>query len=254
MQSWKALLIAGMLIGPVIGSPAALADSPSISAEVKAIVDAAYDEWHSSLGVRQDCSSGVAIVFEPVDGRRAEYRTRSGVVVIDPYDATAGMGAVVVHELSHHTFLACGAFADGDFTAAFYAAQGLPEGRDWFDYAVGWAATPAEHFAEAMAVTIYGSGEGNISVGAETTALISRWLAGAPTTPPASSYDPIPYSSATGLPGEDGVTMSGGPEPAGSEPTSAPEPPAVYRSAVELAARTSVSVFSLTHGRVSGPL
>lgn len=254
MQSWKALLIAGMLMGPVIGSTAALADSPSVSADVAAIVDSAYEEWHSSLGVRQQCSSGVSVVFESIDGRRGEYRTRTGEVVIDPNDSTAGMGAIVVHELAHHTFLACGAFADNAFTSAFYAAQDLPEDRDWFYYAAGWAATPAEHFAEAMAVTIYGSGEGGISVGTETSALISRWLAGAPATPPAPSHDPIPYSSATGLPGEDGVVMSGGPTVASSGPTTTSEPPALYRSAVELATRTSVSVFSLTQGRVSGPI
>lgn len=254
MQSWKALLLAGMLIGPVVGSPAALADSPSVSADVTAIVDAAYDEWHSSLGVRQQCSSGVSIVYEPIAGRRGEYRTTSAEVVIDPNDSTRGMGAIVVHELAHHTFLACGVFADADFTSAFYAAQDLPEDRDWFDYTVSWAATPAEHFAEAMAVTIYGSGEGGISVGTETSALISRWLAGAPTTPPAPSHDPIPYSPVTGLPGEDGVVMSGGLAAADSGPTTTSEAPVIYRSAVELAARTSVSVFSLTQGRVSGPI
>jgi hypothetical protein len=253
MQSWKALLLAGMLMGPVIGSTAALADSPSVSIDVATIVDAAYDEWHRSLGVRQQCSSGVSIVFEPIDGRRGEYRTRTAEVVIDPNDSTVGMGAIVIHELAHHTFLACGAFGDADFTTAFYAAQDLPEDRDWFNYAAGWAATPAEHFAEAMAVTIYGAGEGGISVGTETSALISRWLAGAPTTPPAPSHNPIPYSLVTGLPGEGGVVMSGGPTVADSEPTTTSEAPAVYRSAVELVARTSVSVFSLTQGRVSGP-
>lgn len=254
MQSWKALLLAGMLMGPVIGSTAALADSPPVSAEVEALVQAAYDNWHSSLGMRQSCSEDVEVVFEAIDGRRGEYRTRSATVVIDPHDSTDGMGAIVVHELAHHTFLACGAFADADFTTAFYSVQYLPEDRDWFDYAVGWAATPAEHFAEAMAVTIIGSGEGGVSVGAEASALISRWLAGAPTTPPADSYDPIPYSSVTGLPDEGGVVVSGGSSTADSRPTPTSEAPAVYRSAVELAARTSVSVFSLTQGRVSGPI
>ena len=254
MQSWKALLATGMLIGLVLGPAAAYADSPPAPTEVETVVDAAHDQWYDSLGVRQGCSASVSIVYETIDGRRGEYRTRTGEVVIDPGDSLRGMGAIVVHELSHHTFLACGAFADQDFKNAFYAAQGLPEDRDWFDYAAGWSATPAEHFAEAMAITIYGSGEGGISVGAETTALISRWLAGAPSTPPAASHDPIPYSPVTGLPGEDGVVASDGPSPAAPEPTPAAEPPLLYRSGVELAARTSVSVFSLTHGRVFGPI
>ncbi len=107
------------------------------------------------------------------------------------------MDAIVVHELSHHTFLACGAFADSDFGAAFYASQGLPEDRDWFDYTAGWVGSPAEHFAEAMAITISGSVEGGIAIGSETTAVVSRWLAGAPSTTPADSYEPVPYSKST---------------------------------------------------------
>ncbi|MDJ0953275.1 MAG: hypothetical protein QNJ81_06310 [Acidimicrobiia bacterium] len=254
MQSWKALLIAGMLMGPVVGSSSAFASSPSVPASVESTVDAAYAEWYDSLGVRKGCSAGVTIVYEPLSGRRGEYRTRTAEVVIDPNDSQDGLGAIAVHELSHHTFLACGAFADNDFKDAFYAAQGLPEDRDWFDYAAGWSATPAEHFAEAMAITIYGSGEGGISVGEETSTLISRWLAGAPSAPPAGSVDPIPYSPVTGLLGEDGVEVGDGVTPVDPAPTPTSEPPALYRSAVELATRASVSVFSLTHGRVFGPL
>lgn len=254
MQSWMALLIAGMLIGPVVGPTAAFADSPTVSAEVESVVDAAYGTWHDSLGIRQGCSTGATVVFASVDGRRGEYRTRTAEVVIDPYDKVSGMGSIVVHELSHHTFLACGVFADKEFTTAFYASQDLPEDRDWFDYAAGWSATPAEHFAEAMAITIYGSGEGGITVSTETTALVSRWLAGAPITPPAEVKDPTPYSPVTGLPGDVGVADSGGQPPAQSEPAPPSEPTALIRNAVELATRASVSVFSLTNGRVFGPI
>ncbi len=253
MQSWKALLTAGMLIGPILGSTTAIADS-SVPTEVEAIVDAAYAEWSDALGVRSDCSAAVTISFAAIDGRRGEYRTRTGEVAIDPFGSTDGMAAIVIHELSHHTFLACGAFADTEFTSAFYTAQGLPEDRDWFDYAAGWSATPAEHFAEAMAVTIHGSGEGGIAVGTETSALISRWLAGAPSTPPAGSHDPIPYSPVTGLPGDDGVVENDGPSPVASQPTPVEESPALVNSGIELVARTSVSVFSLTQGRVFGPI
>jgi hypothetical protein len=229
-----------------------MASSP-VPAEVEAAVASAVQEWQGSLGVRRECSSGASVVYEQIDGRRGEYRTRTGEVVIDPTDSAEGLAAIVIHELSHHTFLACGAFADQEFTRAFYTAQGLPEDRDWFDYAAGWSATPAEHFAEAMAITIHGGGEGGIPVGAETTALVSRWLAGAPSTPPAGSHDPIPYSPATGLPGEDGVVVDDGPSPVDSQPTATSEPPVVYHRVVELAVRTSVSVFSLAQGRVLGP-
>ncbi len=253
MRSWMALFLSGLLVGPLLGTTAAAADSPPVPAEVEALVASAYDEWYDALGFRQSCSSTVTIVYEEIDGRRGEYRTKTAQVVIDPTDSLDGLEAIVIHELSHHTFLACGVFADDDFTAAFYASQGLPEDRDWFDYAAGWSATPAEHFAEAVAFTIHGKGEGGIPVAEETTALVSRWLAGAPSAPPASSHDPVPYSSSSGgLEEEEGAVEHGGLPPAVSGPTQ-PTQSALVTSVTELVIRTSVSVFSLTHGRVGGP-
>ena len=195
MQSWMALLVAGMLIGPVSGSTVAFADTPSVPTQTQDAVARAHQAWHDGLGSREACSSGVSMAFEALEGRRGEYRTRTAQVVIDPTDDIAGIESIVVHELSHHTFLACGAFADADLMDAFYVSQGIPEGRDWFDYSHGWASTPAEHFAEAMAITIWGSGEGGIAVGPDTQSIIARWLAGAPVTPPTvDSYEPVPYS------------------------------------------------------------
>jgi hypothetical protein len=190
-----AAIVAGMLIGPVAGASVAYADSSTPSPEVRAAVDAATAEWQSSLGVRHDCSSGVSIVYDEIDGRRGEYRTASSVVAVDPTDGTDGLEAIVIHELSHHTFLACGVFADADFKQAFYAAQGIPSDRDWFDYAGGWSQTPAEHFAEAMATAIVGNGEGGIPVGVDTVAVVTRWLAGAPLTRAEEPSAPTPYSS-----------------------------------------------------------
>lgn len=259
MRSWMTLLVVGMMLGPALGPAAALADS-SPSDEVQAIVTSAYDEWNDSLGVRQDCSSSVTLTYEEIDGRRGEYRTSTGQVAIDPTDSLDGMGAIVIHELSHHTFLACGAFADEDFTAAFYTAQGLPEDRDWFDYAAGWSATPAEHFAEAMATAIHGSGEGGIPITAETITLVSRWLAGAPSTPPAASHDPVPYSASSDLAADTETVEhtevapvdTGGSVAVTNTPTPSTHETLLASSLVELATRTSVSVFALT--RVHGLL
>mgnify|MGYP001817955659 CR=1 FL=1 len=195
MQSWMALLVAGMLIGPITGATVASAESLSVPPEIQSVVDAAYADWQGSLGARQECSSGVSLVYDELPGRRGEYRTDSAQVVIDPTDSVAGMAAIVVHELSHHTFLACGVFADTDLSAAFYAAQGIPADRGWFDYSRGWSETPAEHFAEALAVTIGSSGEGDVVVGEETVTLLARWLAGAPVSEPAPTYEPEPYSA-----------------------------------------------------------
>ncbi|MDJ0497190.1 MAG: hypothetical protein QNJ89_05120 [Acidimicrobiia bacterium] len=195
MQSWMALLVAGMLLGPVSGSAVAFADTPSVPTQTQDAVARAHQAWQDGLGSREACSSGVSMIFEALDGRRGEYRTGAAQVVIDPTDDVSGIESIVVHELSHHTFLACGAFADSEFKEAFYASQGIPAERDWFDYSHGWGNTPAEHFAEAMAVTLWGSGEGGIAVGRDTQSIIARWLAGAPVKPPsADEYEPVPYS------------------------------------------------------------
>lgn len=224
MQSWMALLIAGMLIGPVAGSTVAYADT-TVPTETQIAVNQAVDQWNGHLGIRQQCSAGVSIVFEELSGRRGEYRTGSGEVVIDPVDSPDGLGAIVVHELSHHTFLACGAFADADLTAAFYAAQGIPTGRDWFDYSAGWAQAPAEHFAEALATLIVGGGEGGISIDSETIGLLSRWLSGAPITPAvAETRNPIPYSSGGASADPVAVSERGAELPETNQQVAAPPP------------------------------
>lgn len=222
MQSWMALLVAGMLIGPVSGSAVAFADSLSVPTQTQDAVTRAHQVWQDGLGSRESCSSGVSMIFEALDGRRGEYRTAAAQVVIDPTDDVAGIESIVVHELSHHTFLACGAFADDDLKQAFYASQGLPSGRDWFDYSHGWANTPAEHFAEAMAVTVWGSGEGGIAVGGDTQSIIARWLAGAPLEPPTvDEYEPVPYSPISVA---ESSTDDGGRADTEAAPAATPEP------------------------------
>ncbi len=261
MQSWMALLVAGMLIGPGSGALPAFASTSSPTTAVATVVDQAYDQWYSGLGIRQSCSSGVEIIFEALPSRRGEYRTATEQVVIDPGDSLEGMGGIVIHELSHHTFLACGAFADADFAEAFYAAQGLAADRDWFDYALGWAQTPAEHFAEAMAVTISGAGEGGISITAEAVGAMSQWLAGAPiVTPAVETHEPVPYAD-NGVPTTP-VDIGG----RSDDPTSEPAPPLpeisnnavtidIFGEILDLVAHGyRKSVFWLNSWRVIGPV
>ena len=237
MQSWMALLVAGMLLGPVSGSAVASADAPSVPTQTQDAVAHAQQVWQDGLGSREACSSGVSMAFEALDGRRGEYRTREAEVVIDPTADSAGIESIVVHELSHHTFLACGAFADADLKDAFYASQGIPQGRDWFDYSHGWANTPAEHFAEAMAVILWGSGEGGIAVGPETQGIIARWLAGAPLTSSTDdAYEPVPYSPvAANTPTEDdGRSDSESSQAAEPAPAAAPAAVAAPTVATEV--------------------
>lgn len=261
MQSWMALLIAGMLIGPVAGSTVAYADTPTVSTETQTAVTQAYDQWSRSLGARQACSAGVTVVYEELSGRRGEYRTGDGQVVIDPTDSATGLNAIVAHELSHHTFLACGAFADAEFTDAFYASQGLPAQRDWFDYSAGWSAAPAEHFAEAMAAVIVGAGEGGIAVAASTKDLISRWLAGAPivSAPADEEHEPVPYSSGgpTAEPvlvGDRGSELPDTTQEAAPSPAPTPDEAEIQDEVVVVPNWSPVTVFWLYTWRSVGPL
>jgi len=195
------------------------------STETQAVVSQAYDEWNGHLGARRKCSSGVTIVFEELSGLRGEYRTGTGEIVIDPTASAHGLDSIVVHELSHHTFLACGAAADAEFTAAFYAAQSIPTGRDWFDYSAGWSQVPAEHFAEALATIVVGSGEGGIAISSETVGVVSRWLAGAPIAPPVAEVrDPVAYSAGGVAADPVAVNERGAELPDTAEQVAAPPP------------------------------
>lgn len=261
MQSWMALLVAGMLIGPGSGVTAASVTAATVSTAVEAVVDQAHEQWFAGLGVRQSCSSGVSIVFEALPSRRGEYRTATEQVVIDPGDSLDGMDGVVIHELSHHTFLACGAFADADLTQAFYAAQGLPSGRDWFDYSLGWTQTPAEHFAEVMAVTLSGGGEGGITISSAAVEVISKWLAGAVNVmPTVDIHDPVPYSE-NGVPTTPVLIIDRSDDPPSARAPQRHESPArpvtleFYGEVLELVSRSfRIGVFWLNSWRAIGSI
>ncbi len=180
MEAFLALVTALMLTAPGPLLSVAAVDTSGGSGQEAQVVSDAAAIWEANLGVRRACSTGVTIVFEELPGRRGEYRPSSHTVALDPGRPLSGLPATVAHELSHHTFLACGAFADRQFTAAFYTAQGLPTSRGWFDYGAGWSATPAEHFAEAMAAVTTGRSEGGIRITSAARSVVAAWLAGTP--------------------------------------------------------------------------
>ncbi len=179
MEVFLALLTALTLTaqGPLLS--VAAVDTSGGSGQEAQVVSDTVAIWEANLGARRACSAGVTVVFEDLSSRRGEYRPGSRTVAIDVGRPLSVLPATVGHELAHHTFLACGAFADASLTEAFYAAQGLPLSRGWFDYGDGWAATPAEHFAETMAVVTTGRSEGGIRVTAAARAVVAAWLAGA---------------------------------------------------------------------------
>lgn len=234
MKALLALMTASMLMAPGPLLSVAVVDTSGGSGQEARIVSDAAAIWEANLGVRRSCSTGVTIVFEELSGRRGEYRPGARTVALDPRRPRSGLPATVAHELSHHTFLSCGAFADPEFTDAFYRAQGLPPGRGWFDYGAGWSATPAEHFAEAMAAVTTGRSEGGITITDATRSVVRAWLAGAPLPKPPETV-PLP------APGRDPIgDDSTPPPPPGASPHPASPtvvaPPPVKRAVLRTAA------------------
>lgn len=179
------------------------------SATIESVIAEAYQQWGDALGMRQECASGVSITLEALPARRGEYRVATREVVIDPDGDIATLTGVVIHELSHHAFVACGAFADQDLTVEFFAAQHLPPDRDWFDYSTGWDQAPVEHFAEAMAVAINGTGASGIEVTPEAVSLVTRWLAAAPIAHQANEdHVPVAYAPMPSSGDKEGSTAS----------------------------------------------
>ena len=183
-----------LLVLGSIGVVPGIAGATSVTAET--VIAQAYQQWWDALGPRQGCASGVTITLEALPSRRGEYRVATRQVVIDPGGDLDTLPGIVVHELSHHAFLACGAFADENLTEAFLSAQQLPLDRDWFDYSAGWEQAPVEHFAEAMSTSILGADSTSLRITPEAVRVIRLWLAAVPimTSPPPDEYAPTPYA------------------------------------------------------------
>lgn len=148
--------------------------------------------WQSALSSRGGCLGAASITFGHLSGRKGEYDTRTGVVTIDPGVSPEEVVSVAIHELAHHAHLRCGAYANQEFTRAFYLAQDLPAGRAWFDYSAGWSATPAEIFAEALTMVVTNSTAHGVAVTAEASAVVDAWMHGyaVPARAPATTIAP----------------------------------------------------------------
>jgi len=192
---FRAAITVLLVLGSIGVLPGA-AEATSVPTE--SVIAEAYQQWWDALGPRQGCASGVTITLGALPSRRGEYRVATQQVVINPAGDLDTLPEIVVHELSHHTFIACGAFADENLTQAFLSAQQLPLDRDWFDYSAGWEQAPAEHFAEVMSVSIVGANTTTIKVTTEAVGVIRLWLAAAPimVSPPPDEYAPVPYAPA----------------------------------------------------------
>ncbi len=161
--------------GPDVG--AAFVMEANAPTGAMAVVVPAVDAFGSSFSRYQWCLGEPTIVFEDLPGRKGEYRVGLSTVALNPHRRVNDMAQVVVHELAHHLMIECEIDQDKAFKEAFYASQGIPLGRGWYDYADGWSATPAEQFSEAVSLMVLGTNTGRIGI-SEAAAELVRDLAG----------------------------------------------------------------------------
>lgn len=191
-------ILATLLLFPALPAGATVSvQSDAPSAAVADAVGSAASRWERALSARAGCVGSVSITFEDLNARRGEYRTREAKVVIDIAVSASEAPRVAIHELAHHAFVACGGYADASLTSAFYAAQGLPENRGWFDYSAGWAATPAELFAEAMTAVIDGGTAHGVSVTSAAREVVSRWMKAQTLSVPATTTTTVAPTTTT---------------------------------------------------------
>jgi hypothetical protein len=174
-----AIILALLVVSPVQASSISL-DPAGGSPSAVATVQSSISAFESAFSARAGCIGSASVIFEVLSGRKGEYRTADAVVAVNPDREVATMPATVSHELGHHAMLTCRAYRDSDFTSAFYAAQGIPIERGWFDASAGWSGIPAEHFAEAAVMIVQGSTDGRIPVSKEAVDILRRWLDGRP--------------------------------------------------------------------------
>lgn len=174
-------ILAMMMLLPALPADADfIVDADAAPPGVADAVSAAASRWEAALSGRSGCLRSVTISFEDLDSRRGEYRTREARVVIDVAVPVSDAPRVVTHELAHHAFVACGGYVDESLASAFYAAQGLPADRGWFDYSAGWEQNPAELFAEAMTAVIDGGTAHGVVVTSAAKTVVMAWMAAQP--------------------------------------------------------------------------
>ena len=194
MRKGSALIIGAVIafvtVFPV-GAGSISLDPANGSPDAVATVESAIKTFESTFSARAGCIGSASVIFQVLSGRKGEYRTAEAVVAVNPDREVSSMAATIYHELGHHLMLTCRAYRDSDFTEAFFAAQGIPSDRGWFDAGAGWSGIPAEHFAEAAVKIVQGSTDGRIPVSAEAVDVVRRWLNGQ-SMPVATTAAPAP--------------------------------------------------------------
>ncbi|MDH5420263.1 MAG: hypothetical protein OEY55_00505 [Acidimicrobiia bacterium] len=127
---------------------AALVTEATAPTGAMAVVVPAVNAFENSFSNYQKCLGEPTVVFEDLPGRKGEFPVGLSTVALNPEHSVDGVAQVVVHGLANHLMVESGIDHDKAFQDAFYASQGIPLGRGWYDYSGGWPATPAEQFSE----------------------------------------------------------------------------------------------------------
>jgi hypothetical protein len=188
--TWKSVVAALLFAAAIPAGATVTVDATNATPGAAASAEYGASLWQSALSSRGGCLGAASITFGHLSGRKGEYNTRTGVVTIDPDVSPEEVVSVAIHELAHHAHLRCGAYANQEFTRAFYLAQGLPADRAWFDYSAGWSATPAEIFAEAVTMVVTNSTAHGVAVTAEARAVVEAWMHGSALPAPATTIAP----------------------------------------------------------------
>lgn len=198
--TWKSVVAALLFAAAIPAGATVTIDATNATPGAAASAEYGASLWQSALSSRGGCLGAASITFGHLSGRKGEYDTRTGVVTIDPDVSSEEVVSVVIHELAHHAHLRCGAYANQEFTRAFYVAQGLPADRAWFDYSAGWSATPAEIFAEALTMVVTNSTAHGVAVTAEARAVVDAWMHGYALPAPAPTTTIAPTTTAASSP------------------------------------------------------
>ena len=150
------------------------------------IVLPAVNAFDRAFETFSGCLGEPTVLFEDLPGRKGEYRVGISTIALNPNRATQGMDQVVVHELAHHLMISCEIDKNTSFRDAFYASQGIPPTRGWYDYSAGWSEAPAEQFAEAVSLYVLSRNTNRIVIQSATltevaelalpAVVVSQWV------------------------------------------------------------------------------
>jgi len=157
-----AAAVAAVVIAATTGgrSPGRLIMGDGVPGDLRALATEAFADFESAFPARMHCMGDVRLVpvWEEME-ERARYRRGEAIIEL-AVPATANLLAdSLIHELAHHLEFTCPEHRE--VRPAFLAAQGHPEGADWYAGDT-WESIPSEQFAETVVLVVLGRRQQNV--------------------------------------------------------------------------------------------